>query len=647
MGVPLFFRLLNKKYHIIRSSPDKTIKALYIDTNCLLHPQCFTVLDQNKDLADQKVLFEKMAHRIVEYINYLIRLVNPTDLVYIAIDGVAPLAKINQQRMRRFGYANNYRNDIYKKYGYKVNENWSNIVITPGTKFMHDLHLMLHEYYINHIKSNPSSTYKIIYDSYLTPGEGEHKILQHLKQTTSIDEPNATIIYGLDADLIFLAMASLRPNIYLLRESSHFNRDGDTDDTNIEQELCYADIDFAKESINKEFNEYYMKFMIDRHGTTTNNFDVFDDINVTTDIDSTDKLKTLHRFDFTNDYIFICYLLGNDFLPHLPSIDISMEGMTILFNAYIEVFQMLGRNLITLTECQILTKTTKTTKSKLKSTKSTKSKINTKIKTKIKMSIDNEFLIEFIRLVASREEDFFRSILPEGLRRHHNRRCLETEPHKREIWRIENLKDVVVQDVVRLGMGRADDWKFRYYSHYFKTAEHMSEMVDRVCHNYIEGLIWVARYYFESCPTWRWQYKFTHAPFLSDLLIYLESKNIMTDFNTKYQEPVNMYTQLVSVVPPSYSHILPLELQHLNSTIDSAIIDMFPIGYKIDMINKTQLYKCVPMIPYLNASRVDKCITDIKLSKPIQDRATHSDPFDLGTCKAGKAGKAGKTDKIK
>ena len=41
------------------------------------------------------------------------------------------------------------------------------------------------------------------------PGEGEHKILQYLKQNYSDDNgENQYLIYGLDADLIMLSMAS-------------------------------------------------------------------------------------------------------------------------------------------------------------------------------------------------------------------------------------------------------------------------------------------------------------------------------------------------------------------------------------------------------------------------------------------------------
>ncbi|VBB18067.1 XRN 5'-3' exonuclease [Yasminevirus sp. GU-2018] len=609
MGVPAFFRKLNKRHKIVRSNPDKPIRALYIDTNCLLHPQCFTVLDMNRDLTNQRLLFRKMFQRVVAYIDYLIRLTNPTELVYIAIDGVAPLAKINQQRMRRFGFANNYRSEVYKKHGIKTNDSWSNIVITPGTQFMFELHKMLGAYYTNKVKNNtdPKCTYKVIYDSYLSPGEGEHKILQHLKMNTSPDEENATVIYGLDADLIFLSMASQIPNIYLLRESSQFNRsDEDGDDNSIEQELCYADIDFAKKSINVEFSEYYRKF-VTNNGEDYSKTGMFDD---GSDDDQEQELKmdSIKDIDFTNDYIFICYFLGNDFLPHLPSIDINMDGMEVLFNAYIDVFQTLGRNLIS---------------------------INPKTG---KVTIDNEFLIEFIKIVATKEEDFFRRTLPDYLKKARHKRCFESETHKREVWRIENLKDVKVDDVIQLGVGEAHEWKYRYYSHYFKTHEHQKELVDKVCHNYVEGLVWVARYYFESCPSWRWQYKFTHAPFLSDLIDYIRHRDVMKDFNVEVHGPIDMYTQLVSVVPAVYSDILPQSLRHLSSSAESPIIDMFPLKYDVDMINKTQLYKCIPMIPYLDVNRVDRCVKDAKLTKPEKQRCVTTAPADLGTC--GKVARA-------
>lgn len=563
MGVPAFFRKLTRKYKLIRKSMEKPVGTLYIDANCLFHPQCFKELSLNKDINDVNILFDRMSSRIINYIDYIINLIKPEDLVYIAVDGVAPVAKINQQRMRRFASAHNYKYNIYRKYGIKFNDNWSNIVITPGTQFMYDLHIRIKSYYVNFVNTK-CPKFKILYNSYLSPGEGEHKILQHIKENISITEKRATVIYGLDADLIFLSMSSQRPNIFLLREVKQFDRTDDDDGEAIEEELCFADIDFTKRSINNEFNEYYKKYIIDGKINKKN--------------------ICVDKFDFINDYIFICYFLGNDFLPHLPSIDIDAYGLETILDVYIDIFQNMGTNLISFEKDNI--------------------------------NINNVFLIEFIASLASKEEHYFRNVLPEHMRRSNNRKCFETERYKKEIWNTENLKNCKIVDKVRLGHGKQDEWKYRYYSHYFKTDEHMGEMVDDICHNYLEGLLWVTRYYFEKCVNWKWQYNYTHAPFLSDIMTYISNKNIMKDFDTNpINEPVDIYTQLLSVVPPDYTSILPDTIQHLNNSSLSPIVDMFPLVYELDMINKTQLYKCIPIIPHLDIERVESIIQQTKFSE--------------------------------
>lgn len=601
MGVPAFFRKLKKKYpNIICNNPDKPIKALYIDANCLFHPQCFKVLHMYPYLKDKRKLFKLMSRRIIKYIDYLIRLTNPEELVYIAVDGVAPLAKINQQRMRRFGYVHNYKQDIYKKYNIPHNESWSNIVITPGTKFMYELHKKIKEYYQNFTKNNkdPKCKFEIIYNSYMTPGEGEHKILQHIKLFTNPNEKRATVVYGLDADLIFLSMASQCPNMYLLREADQFKKVEDEskeDIKSIEEELCFADIDCVKESINDEFNKYYHELLKVEHQEL---YDEKEDLINEENILNVDEHKL--KVDFTNDYIFICYFLGNDFLPHLPSIDIKIGGLETIYEAYMNIFQKLGENLITINRG--------------------------------KVNINHEFLLEFIFDLAFREENYFCDILPQHLKRQFRRRCFETEPYKREIWNIENLKNVRIDDSIQLGKGDINEWKYRYYHHYFQTEEHMKETVDDICQNYFEGLVWVAKYYFESCPAWRWQYRYTHAPFLSDLYEYLKRKNIMKSFDVDNSKPINMYTQLVSVIPATYSYILPKKLQYLSCSNKSPIIDMYPSVYKLDMIYKTQLYKCIPIIPYLDLNRVILAVENIQLEKNEYNRSKKLKVFNLGKC---------------
>ena len=163
MGVPGFFASLYRKYShtkFVFSKLDllgeklsakfnnvkydmSSINELYLDTNCLIHPVCFKVFNENQSLSitNPQKLEEKMIKEVIIYIEKLITLVNPSTLVYIAIDGVAPMAKIKHQRMRRFKSIldNGIKEDIAKKHNVEYIKPWNNSAITPGTEFMEKL----------------------------------------------------------------------------------------------------------------------------------------------------------------------------------------------------------------------------------------------------------------------------------------------------------------------------------------------------------------------------------------------------------------------------------------------------------------------------------------------------------------------------
>jgi len=365
MGVPFFFRILMDHYKhkkiLLTNTPDRA-KRLYIDCNGIMHPNCFKLLKYFPDETNIEKLEDKMMKRIIEYIKYLIGYVNPSDYVYIAVDGVAPLAKASQQRKRRYRSVDDakMKNELMRKYKIPHNENWSNIVITPGTEFMEKLHQKLLHF---------SKTYKgckIVYSSYHAHQEGEHKLLQDIKMNPT---SGPIVINGLDADLIFLSLSSGQDNIYLLRESTELGINKIQPElfdpvTDVAEDLTYVSIDRTKEAYNE-----HMRSMIKDKG-----------LNIRDDV------------CFLEDYVFICYLLGNDFLPHFPTIEIKKGGYDAVINSYVDVFISAKKHIISRDE-------------------------------KGKIKIDTLQLYLLIKMLGDIEERFFHEIYPDFLYKESRKRC--------------------------------------------------------------------------------------------------------------------------------------------------------------------------------------------------------------------------------
>jgi len=545
MGVPGFFAWLLKNYDInkiINKNINDSIDILYLDANCLFHPQCFKILEKYNKLDDIKKLEKYMIKQILNYIELIINFVRPKG-VYISVDGVAPMAKINQQRKRRFKtiYDKKIKNDIKKKYNIDDESIWTNIVITPGTEFMEKLHKELLKYTKKH---------NIKYSSYHECGEGEHKILQDIKKYNN----NETIvIYGLDADLIFLALASNKNNIYLLRESSHINNNEYDDD------LTYVSIDQMRICINKQIILTIGKKEVN----------IYDNI------------------DFTNDFIFICYFLGNDFIPHIPSINIKIKGLDLLINCYVNTYNKLKYNLITVGDNGII--------------------------------IDNKFLKILLNSIAKYEENFFVKMLPNYNAYSKKRKCNLNDDYNIEIWNLEHLKNIKINDPIKLGKNYSKLWKFRYYEHYFGVSKYQQDHINNMCFQFFKSIKWVSEYYFNNCCSWMWQYPYSHGPFVSDLSFFLNSNNLnLNNIKFNKSEPVTPFIQLLAVLPPSCSYILPKSYRFLMDSKNSPIIDIYPINISIDMINKDMYWKCIPIVPVVSTKYIEKIkeiIKDIKITK--------------------------------
>ena len=103
MGVPNLYRWLSERYPLINrpvdeSMPMPEVDNFYLDANGILHKSTHGDAGEAFDGGQEGDKFI----RICSYIDTLVQLVRPRRVLYIAIDGVAPRAKMNQQRSRRF-----------------------------------------------------------------------------------------------------------------------------------------------------------------------------------------------------------------------------------------------------------------------------------------------------------------------------------------------------------------------------------------------------------------------------------------------------------------------------------------------------------------------------------------------------------------
>lgn len=516
MGIPSYFNfILQNHASIINNIKYVRCDYLFVDSNSLIYDTIHEF--ENEVPNDNNIIYSKIYEKMMSLIN----LNKPNILTYICFDGVPPLPKMYQQRQRRF------KSVMTKKILNKnLDKTWNTNQITPGTDFMTNLDDFLTEKFKNNPKVKFSGTFE--------KGEGEHKICDYIRENKENMKNKNKVIYGLDADLVMLGLLLLldSSNIYLYKETKYFSYI-----SNVQDE-----------------NNYY--FDVNKLGNEIHNF-----------------LQNKNIEQSICDYIFLCFLCGNDFLPHLPSINIRNDGIDVLMKIYTSMNKNQKNNII-----------------------------NTEDKT-----INWSCLQKLFHVFSKFEMNKLVENIHWKLKFKHKIKPLNNE---------ERLNCLPCFDTQKEEFLLADP------SSYNKDILH-STHTEHICRAYLKTLEWNWYYYNGILVSNNTYYDHSHGPLFSDLVNYIPlcdgvtihhvDLKTPTQFNIANNIDISSLTQLYFVLPiEDHNTIIPKQQYH--NTHDK-VYQNYPFlkndNFDVDYCLCKYFWEASIILDSVNCHELNSCIMNI------------------------------------
>ena len=423
---------------------------------------------------------------------------------------------------------NKVNSDIIEKY---KNE-WDSSAISPGTEFMRRLSVALK---IHFKKMEKFKSINVILSDSLEEGEGEFKIFKYIKENINENEHN--IIHGLDADLIMLSLLQNK-SIHLLREPIFFKLDNS-------EKFIFLGIDHFKNILKQNYSHYF-------------NNDI----------------------DLIYYYVFLCFLIGNDFIVNLTFLKFKNNSLELLLEIYKNISTYLNQNIL--------------------------------IKNNENFKINYMFLSKFINELSTIEDNEmtkatieYEKIRP-FFKKFKKEEVIKKYEHELELYPVLNKKIDKIQG------GIEKNWRANYYYYIFDTT--YGDEIRDICHNYLESLEFTLDYYYHQTYHKTWYYRYRYSPTILDLSNYIQSLNFnilneeMRKYNDNFKININndkLYPninisrelQLLMILPPSSSHLIEDKYKKLMSNNEHGVLHYYPKDFKITTYLKKWLWLCKPMLP--------------------------------------------------
>jgi 5'-3' exoribonuclease 1 len=483
---------------------------------------------------------------------------------------------------------------------------------------------------------------EIVLSGHEVPGEGEHKIMEYIRNARAQPDYNPNVrhcLYGLDADLIMLGLLSHDPHFCLLREEVTFGRQSKNKSKELEHQNFYLmHLCIVREYLELEFQE------LKAPGAMSFTFDM-------------EKV--------IDDFILMAFFVGNDFLPNLPHLHINEGALATMFRIYKAVLpkcdgyinengkvnlQRLGLLLDELgkeefrffehenedaswlrgkrmLENDEAEKTRAKAKGKLIVSSAQKAlwkqKIRKFLTNHTSQTLDlgadlNAADRKFVQDLAEAahlewatkpdDEGHRHLILSYPARDEEDEE--DEEAHSAVLRIVKRYDNAQVLDLTSADAQAAmeakykqkfQEWKDEYYYQKFEdwTPENKEEELRKLTENYVQGLQWVLYYYYRGIASWPWFYGYHYSPMISDVM-----KGLNADLNFKLGQPFKPNEQLMGVLPDRSKKIVPTVYWELMTDPNSPIIDFYPRDFELDMNGKKMDWEAVVKIPFIDEKRL-------------------------------------------
>jgi 5'-3' exonuclease len=576
MGIANFFKWFSQKFskHIRKiprsDSVDTEIHNLLLDMNGLFHKATQMVYKYGSYATNPRMLRpiierlpppqEKVFEKVCELVESILCMVNPRKRLVLCVDGIAPKSKMKQQRQRRFKASSDRVSSAKSP---TISENSKTLSesikfdinsITAGTEFMDRMTRYIERFIFNRVKNDYRWNHlEVVFSSEKVPGEGESKIFQYIR--TKVSSSDINCVQGMDADIIMLSLGCQNQNMYILRDDM-YSTDSDYTLINIRDirpELSHM--------MNWDLSSKTQR-VPGQHRCST----------------QPDKRKLPFRTEeystfipqlAINDFVFICFICGNDFLPLIQSVEIVNNGIDKIIKIYKKACKRNG-HMVTRDENNLA-------------------------------DYNKYSLAQFFEILENKEEKYLNEKISQ---------------------KGKYYQDLILEECSRINLNTGlysidiNMYRDRY------TLAHFGDSDVSPSLQYLTGLKWTLSYYLNGVKSWNWYYPYHYSPCVSSLKRSTLSAMFPSPVKTS---PVTPFEQLLCVLPPESASLIPPALQNILTSLDSPLRQYIPDHIDVDKSGKYADWEGVVIIPMVDFADIKTEYENAlpNLSKEENDRNTH------------------------